>query len=466
MAKKNSTYWEKRIAKNIWTSYNNLEERNRELLNLYETSCKNIREELYELAEKYSKDGVLSRTDMYRQNRLKALEQEYVKIVEELGGQIEKTATNNMQQSFKEIYNVTMESLNVTEFAMPSKKTMNAILKEPWQGSNFSKRLWGGNNVPGQMQKLVNALDGVLVYGLQTGKTVTQMAIELNNVMHKGFNAAHTLVRTEAMHYMNTAALQGYQDAGIQYVQIWTAPDERRCDECGKYHGKIYPIDKCPVLPFHPNCRCTVLPVADEKEIAEYIARNEQNSTFTSHGKSGKVGEEKYLKKFKKDRAPVSIEDALRGTNPNYDPNDFRYSENCQRCVATYEMIRRGYHVTAKPILFKPDAIMDDYTLPWRSATKIGCPKGSGMDLIEQRMLVYGDGARVAVRVHWDGENYGHVFIAEQVEGKTMYIDPQTNEVDVSYYFNYAKNGATTFARIDNLDVTAYIKDCCEEVKE
>ena len=53
---KNQKWWETRIANNIWKEYNNLEYRNRELLNIFQTASKNIRDELYELAEKYSKD--------------------------------------------------------------------------------------------------------------------------------------------------------------------------------------------------------------------------------------------------------------------------------------------------------------------------------------------------------------------------------------------------------------------------
>ena len=34
-----------------------------------------------------------------------------------------------------------------------------------------------------------------------------------------------------------------YKDAGVEYVQIWAALDERMCKTCESYHEKIYPID-------------------------------------------------------------------------------------------------------------------------------------------------------------------------------------------------------------------------------
>ena len=114
---KNQKWWEARIANNIWKEYNNLEYRNRELLNVFQTASKNIRDELYELAEKYSKDGILSRADMYREKHLQKLEQKYHEMIEQLGSDTEKLATKNMQEAFKNVNQITGESINAEEFA-------------------------------------------------------------------------------------------------------------------------------------------------------------------------------------------------------------------------------------------------------------------------------------------------------------------------------------------------------------
>lgn len=68
---KNSEYWEKRLASETWKTYNSLEEKNRELLEFYIDASESVKDELYRLAEKYSKDGVLSLSDMHKQNPLK-----------------------------------------------------------------------------------------------------------------------------------------------------------------------------------------------------------------------------------------------------------------------------------------------------------------------------------------------------------------------------------------------------------
>lgn len=249
----------RRIANGTWKTYNTLEERNRRLLDLYTEASKAVKDELYALAEKYSKDGVLTLSEMHKQNRLTELNSKYEQIAMELGKHTEKMATGDMQDGFREVYRHTAAGLGSEDYAMPNKKLMEKLLNEPWRGDSFSGRLWKNQ------RKLAAGLNDILLTGLQQGKTVTEMAVSLHNFMGQGFNDCHRLVRTETMHYLNSATMQRYKDSDVQYVQIWAAQDERTCEVCGSYHGKVYPADKCPMLPFHANCRCTIIPCLEEK---------------------------------------------------------------------------------------------------------------------------------------------------------------------------------------------------------
>lgn len=275
---KNSEYWEKRIASENWKVYNSLEEKNQKILRFYTDASEAVKDELYRIAEKYSKDGVLSLSDMHKQNRLKKLNKRFESIIEELGHTVEDISKQNMQQGFCNVYKNTAVSMGDIDFSMPNKKLMEKLLDTPWRGDTFSKRLWKNQ------KKLAVSLNDVLLIGLQQGKTVTEIAIMLHNRMGQGFNECHRLVRTETMHYLNDATTQRYKDSGIQYVQIWAALDERTCETCGGYHEKIYPIDKCPHVPFHANCRCTILPVTDERMIQEY-EKSHSNESASDLGK-------------------------------------------------------------------------------------------------------------------------------------------------------------------------------------
>ena len=76
-------------------------------------------------------------------------------------------------------------------------------------------------------------------------------------------------------------------------------------------------------------------------------------------------------------------------------------------------------------------------------------------------MTNWGDGSRAIVGVGFSGR-FGHVFIAEQRNGKTIYIDPQNGSLDCSSYFEYAVKGQTYIARIDTLTPINAILDCCK----
>lgn len=272
---KNSEYWEERIANNTWKTYNSLEEKNRALLEMYQEASLNISDELYRVAEKM-KTSTPTLSDMHKFNRLTNLQKNMENIIRELGENVEKFGKDNMIEGFKDIYSNVMAQLGITEFDMVPKKIMEEMLKRPWQGGTFSERLWKNTQV------LAMNLNDIVTNGITQGKTVTEMAIQLNNAMNNGFNVSHRLVRTETMHYLNESAVKGYKDAGCEEVQLWAAVDERTCPTCGIKHGNIYRMNDRPVLPLHSNCRCTYIPVIDKEETKSDhdTAKEEINNEF------------------------------------------------------------------------------------------------------------------------------------------------------------------------------------------
>lgn len=155
----------------------------------------------------------------------------------------------------------------------------------------------------------------------------------------------------------------------------------------------------------------------------------------------------------------------LQNVNPNWLQSE-EWQINCQRCVPTYEMRRRGYDVTSLPkpnnvstsdLCYHPFAV-------WENPTIIST-SGNGQEDIENQMAQWGDGARAQVTVIWNNGESGHTFIAEQENGRTRFIDPQSGSENSSWYFSRVQEGSTRFCRIDNLNVTNRINDCCREVQ-
>lgn len=177
-------------------------------------------------------------------------------------------------------------------------------------------------------------------------------------------------------------------------------------------------------------------------------------------GNSFKPMEFIYAQNWGRLRLEGDLSDNLKPCNPNYKlGNEWRV--NCQRCVPTYEMRKRGYDVTANPkpkevaasdLCFRPFDV-------WHRPDVIRCA-GNGQNDIERNMRQWGDGARAQVVVVWKNTNSGHTFVAEQVNGKTIYVDPQTGSTDVAKYFQRVENGSVQMCRIDHLDVTNRILEC------
>lgn len=180
---------------------------------------------------------------------------------------------------------------------------------------------------------------------------------------------------------------------------------------------------------------------------------------------------------YKKIEGEHSADSDLAKVNPNFKTGKDkggRYSNNCQRCVPTYEARRRGLDVVAKPIAmnewgkvssFDRFHSRNAYKAIFDGAEWVKAPS-SPADKIEKSMRGWGDGSRAEVYVFWDpaktdGQAGGHVFVAENVGGKVRFIDPQNGSDDVSCYFDIIINSRTEFARIDNLDFTDALDDCC-----
>lgn len=127
----------------------------------------------------------------------------------------------------------------------------------------------------------------------------------------------------------------------------------------------------------------------------------------------------------------------------------------------------RGYDVIARPTFnLNTDGFAQDY---WDKAFKGAVLEegftGSGKEEIIGRMKLFGAGARGEIYVAW-GKGGSHVFVAENRNGAIHFLDPQTGELDVEYYFDHVKDGLTKLLRIDNLEPNeGNIKWCCKEVK-
>ena len=209
------------------------------------------------------------------------------------------------------------------------------------------------------------------------------------------------------------------------------------------------------IPPRHFGCRATLVRVVeggDESENpvdkkllerkddfaktpkGELIARGELDKDETKKAGLARIRNEEFVLP-NKTKIPPQL--ALSGTNPNYDKAR-EYQINCQRCVPTYEMRRRGYDVEAlgnydkrlsslinirKMWGVKSDEIFRNYR-----KNESGELENLNIAYFKEYLKNIENGERHQIGWLWRGES-GHTILVEKKNGILKFIDPQTNKV-------------------------------------
>ena len=171
----------------------------------------------------------------------------------------------NFTKHFQTIYkSLSLESEKM--FATIDKTVAKEMINQIWcaDGIAWSQRIW--NNTAKLKQELNQGLIDCLVAGRKT----SELKRVLQNRFGVSYSRANTLVRTEMAHIQTQAAAKRYQDMGIEKYQI-RGNEEDTCGghaiDCHEMDGKEFYYREMKVgvnaPPFHPNCRCCIVPVVD-----------------------------------------------------------------------------------------------------------------------------------------------------------------------------------------------------------
>lgn len=276
---------------------------------------------------------------------------------------------------------------------------------------------------------------------------------------------------------MNTASYAIAQAVNSGRNSVWDDDDvlgfsaildARTSPGCSALDGKVMTWKEWQVYPEyipprHFNCRSTFVKISDQTPRADM--RPPDNDTMTEIKRIQQTPKSELIKdgtlqdKMTKKgllevkssefelpaKGKISLSKALSGTNPNYIKGvRNEYSTNCQRCVPTYEMRRRGYNVEALPNsgdgLGRLSMIVKMWGLNKNDKYYIS-PKllvGSANKKVDYNQE-YADwfkfisdmpnGARAQVGWMWKGSRAGHTIMAEKKAGKLVFIDPQTQSI-------------------------------------
>lgn len=167
-----------------------------------------------------------------------------------------------------------------TSFNLLPKSTINSLIKNPVNGSDFVQR--SNINNKALAQKVNQTLRG----GITQGLGIKDMTKHLNATVNVGYNNAKRIIQTETNNTMSQAAIESYTGSGVvsQYIFIATL-DNRTSDICTELDGEIFDLDKAVtginMPPLHPNCRSTTGAYLDVKGTFTRMARDNSGKNFT-----------------------------------------------------------------------------------------------------------------------------------------------------------------------------------------
>lgn len=275
MSKNANDYWTKRLANATWNTYNDTNKYHKELIKMYKSATQDIMLELFKIESIYAKNGVISRSEFYRANHLMRMEEGVKSILKDLGERVEARGSKEILNAGKELIGATGNILKDIGIELNYNPMLaKRMLQEPWKGATFSDRVWKNQD------KLLNELNTTIKKGVMTGKSTSQMAMELSRTMDSKLYEASRLVRTETMHHLNTVNIASMKESGVKQVKEVVTLDERTSKDCESHEGLIWDIDKAPELPRHPNCRCVLVAYIDVDKVAEEFERREAKILF------------------------------------------------------------------------------------------------------------------------------------------------------------------------------------------
>lgn len=252
--KKSARYWKDRAIRMEEEKEQLAQKLSKRTQNAYVRSFMRLENDIDSLlAEVQAKgpDGV-TRTELYNLQKYVKLRNKIAKEVGGLATKDSKALDRLLYQIAVDTYKSNLEEFGI-DFSMFSEQQAKAIASQNWTGVKFSDRIWGHANEFNA--RVMTDLEEMIVQG----KSPDRIKKKLMEDYSIKFHEADRLIRTEASHAYNTAALQSYMDAGCEQVDFLAEKD--CCELCEPYSGKRYPAAYAPTIPVHPNCRCTYLPV-------------------------------------------------------------------------------------------------------------------------------------------------------------------------------------------------------------
>lgn len=259
-------YWAKRIAKSQdRITQKNIRQVERQLRKYYATTMERV---IDEFEATYTKllstmaDGKApTPADLYKLDKYWKLQASIAKELEKLGNRQAKALSKTFETNYFEVY-YSFALDGGKAFSTLDTAAVSQMINAIWvaDGKSWSQRVWDNTS------KLQAALNDNLIECVAAGKKTTQLKKLLQEQFNVSYNRADALVRTELAHIQTQAAQKRYKDYGIEMVEVFVDEDEKTCEVCAAHEGERYAVNAVMPVPFHPRCRCCMVPVIDDDD--------------------------------------------------------------------------------------------------------------------------------------------------------------------------------------------------------
>ena len=264
------TYWAKRQAAiQEALSKKSQKKIEKQLIKYYQTAAKNVIADfervydkilLQEAEGKQITPALLYQLDSYWQ-----MQGQLRNELQKLGEKQVALLTKEFELNFFEVY-YSIAPEGMTAFNTIDTAAAQQLINAVWlaDGKNFSQRIWTNT------ERLLETLNEQLISVVASGKKTTELKNLLQERFGVSYSRADMLVRTELAHIQTMAAKQRYEDYGLKQYEILGNDD----DSCGNHSVDCHEMDGKKFLysemvvgknapPFHPNCKCCIVPVVD-----------------------------------------------------------------------------------------------------------------------------------------------------------------------------------------------------------
>lgn len=245
-----------------------------------------------------------------RITRIEQLQRQLYFEFADTANQEEGYLSNYLQEALntsylRHIYELSDRGNLSLRFEKYSSRALELAIRKPWQGSNFSKRVWK-NHSRTMPDRLARTMSLAIVNGWGVDRTVKEMLATIDKTLR---HRMVTLVQTESAHLAEVANGQSMAETGVERWEWLATLEAHTCDICESYDGKEYDIDdrQAPICPAHPNCRCTKIPVSEGWTSSKRWQRDPETG-------EGSIGEDMAFEDWKNS---VKLKDKLAQDKPS-----------------------------------------------------------------------------------------------------------------------------------------------------